>query len=394
MNTFLEFFAGGGMAGLGLGPRRRCALANDNDPMKARAYLLNFGLAAPLYECDIADLTTADIPRGADLALASPPCVGFSEAGGRKGLDDPRSKCFLDFLRLVEALAREGRALPTVVIENVPRLLTSRGGADIARVLAPLEDAEYDCVVASIDAVRFVPQSRLRVFIIAVQRSLGVDVGAVVAQALKRLPERSEMTLTDVLQPDADVRWHTPAETEALLALMSDANRAKLDDALRRAKAEGAPVYGSGDRHTRYPKGKRTERLEVRFSGVASALRTIKGGSSWQFLVRVDPDGGVRSRRMTAREYARLMGLPDSYILPANEREAASLAGDGVVVPVVRWLAEQVIEPILAGAAESALALDASAVGRNRPVGSQHGPLAGLPDPAGLLEPLDAQEPS
>jgi hypothetical protein len=56
-----------------------------------------------------------------------------------------------------------------------------------------------------IDAAHFVPQSRPRVFVIAVQRSLGVDVEAIVAQALKRLPERSALTLTDVLQPDADV---------------------------------------------------------------------------------------------------------------------------------------------------------------------------------------------
>jgi DNA (cytosine-5)-methyltransferase 1 len=45
------------------------------------------------------------------------------------------------------------------------------------------------------------------------------------------------------------------------------------------------------------------------------------------------------------------MGLPDSYRLPGNEGDAIDLVGDGVCVSVVRWLAEQVFEPILASAA-------------------------------------------
>lgn len=41
------------------------------------------------------------------------------------------------------------------------------------------------------------------------------------------------------------------------------------------------------------------------------------------------------------------MGLPGSYILPKNYKEAYHLAGDGVVVPVVRFLAEHLLERIV-----------------------------------------------
>ena len=41
------------------------------------------------------------------------------------------------------------------------------------------------------------------------------------------------------------------------------------------------------------------------------------------------------------------MGLPDDYRLPANVNEALALAGDGVVVPVVKFLAEHILEPVL-----------------------------------------------
>jgi DNA (cytosine-5)-methyltransferase 1 len=55
----------------------------------------------------------------------------------------------------------------------------------------------------------------------------------------------------------------------------------------------------------------------------------------------------VKARLLSKQEAARLMGLPDSYILPERYNDAYLLAGDGVAVPVVRFLAETIFEPIL-----------------------------------------------
>lgn len=55
----------------------------------------------------------------------------------------------------------------------------------------------------------------------------------------------------------------------------------------------------------------------------------------------------VRSRLLSPREAARLMGLPEDYVLPSNYNDAYGLVGDGVVAPVVRFLAVHVLEPIL-----------------------------------------------
>ncbi|MDB5441670.1 MAG: DNA-cytosine methyltransferase, partial [Phenylobacterium sp.] len=54
---------------------------------------------------------------------------------------------------------------------------------------------------------------------------------------------------------------------------------------------------------------------------------------------------------LSPREAARLMGLPESYRLPNAATAALQVAGDGVAVPVVRWLAEQLLEPLLSPAA-------------------------------------------
>ena len=41
------------------------------------------------------------------------------------------------------------------------------------------------------------------------------------------------------------------------------------------------------------------------------------------------------------------MGLPDDYWLPANYNSAYHVAGDGLAVPVVRHLAQHLLEPLV-----------------------------------------------
>jgi len=88
------------------------------------------------------------------------------------------------------------------------------------------------------------------------------------------------------------------------------------------------------------------QRAEIRFDDVAGCLRTPAGGSSRQVIMVVEGKR-IRSRLLSPREAARLMGLPDSYLLPKNYNAAYHLAGDGVAVPVVRHLAQHLLEPLL-----------------------------------------------
>ena len=140
-------------------------------------------------------------------------------------------------------------------------------------------------------------------------------------------------------EPDDAVTWHSPAKTQHLVDLMAPLHRARLET--RSGRAVGA-VF----RRTRIENGRSIQRAEVRFDGLAGCLRTPRGGSSRQAIVVV-ADGEVCSRMLTPREAARLMGLPDSYRLPATSTAALHVAGDGVAVPVVRWLARGLLEPLL-----------------------------------------------
>jgi len=373
--TFYEFFAGGGMARIGLGPGWRCAFANDFDPVKAAAYRANFEDAdAHFHEGDVWALTPDALPGRADLAWASSPCQDFSLAGARAGLGGGRSSAFFGFWKLMQALNREGRAPQVVVIENVVGLLTSHGGADFTALCRALADEGYRFGALEVDAARFTPQSRPRVFVVATRAPppphlLGDSpfrTRAVLA-ARDRLPEdlrkawldwrasppaRRNTSLADILEPDAAVSWRPQARTQADLDMMAPRQRARVAE----LQSAGARAVGGVFRRIRIEDGRRVQRAEARFDGLAGCLRTPRGGSSRQGLMVVEADQ-VRTRLITPREGARLMGLPDTYRLPSSATQAFHVVGDGVCAPVVRWLAETLLEP-LAEAEARALAAE------------------------------------
>lgn len=367
---FYEFFAGGGMVRAGLGAGWRCLFANDIDPAKAAAYRANWGDEA-LSLGDIAAIRADDLPGTAGLMWGSFPCQDLSLAGVRAGLGGRRSGTFHDFWALARSLVAEGRGPRIVAVENVCGTLTSRGGQDFEVICRTFAEAGYRCGALVINADRFLPQSRPRLFVIGVRAEVEPDPALTSAlpdgpfhtAALCRAVERLPLPLRQAMlwwrlpppatpAPDlasmveaqpADVDWHPADETRRLLALMSPRNLAKVEAARR----SGDRCVGALYRRTRHDAaGMKVQRAEVRFD-IAGCLRTPAGGSSRQILMLVDK-GQVRSRLMSGRETARLMGLPDSYRLPGGFSAACHLTGDGVAVPVVRHLARELLEPLLA----------------------------------------------
>lgn len=362
--TFYEFFAGGGMARLGLGHEWTCVFANEWCEKKARAYRAQFG-DGELRVCDVASLRVSDLPGHADLAWASFPCQDLSLAGNGAGLGGKRSGTFWEFWRLICGLG--SRAPKLIVLENVTGLLTSHQGGDFRAIVRALADAGYRTGALAIDAVYFVPQSRPRLFVVG-YRGSEIPAKCVQSEPSVRwhpprlvaacestrepmvwwrlpLPPARVIGLRDVLEEKpAGVGWHTREQTNHILHLMSRGHRDKVREAMARAERVVGTVY----RRTRD-----RQRAEVRFDDVAGCLRTPAGGSSRQTILVVEGPT-VRSRLLSAREAARLMGVPEDYELPANYTGAYHLFGDGVVVPVVQWLSGDLLRRVAVAAGMAA----------------------------------------
>lgn len=370
MPDFYEFFAGGGMVRAGLGQSWRCLFSNDFDHKKSRVYRENWG-DAELKTADVGTLTIGDLPGRADLAWASFPCQDLSLAGAGAGLKGDRSGTFWPFWNLMKGLAQEKREPRLIVLENVFGTLTSHGGKDFATICGALQQGGYRVGAVLIDAALFVPQSRPRLFVIGVHGDLSVPQDLIGegpstpwhGRALKaghdrlypksrldwiwwNLPQPKARTasFSDVIEENpATATWFSSEETKQLLSMMSEINKAKVAEAKR---ARRRIVGGMYKRTRRDEYGRKVQRVEVRFDDVAGCLRTPAGGSSRQLIIVVE-GSSVRARLISSRETARLMGLPEDYKLPANYNEAYHLTGDGVVVPVVRHLAEHIFERIL-----------------------------------------------
>jgi DNA (cytosine-5)-methyltransferase 1 len=376
--TFFEFFAGGGMARLGLGNDWTCTFANEWSDKKAATYQHRFGRRELLVD-DVANLTPKMLPGTPTLAWASFPCQDLSLAGDGAGLRGKRSGTFRPFWRLMQQLVDLERQPQIIVLENVVGTLTSHRGADFASIVKSLVTSKYRVGALVIDAVKFVPQSRPRLFIVGVQAQSWVSPSLIssgpqapwhtqsIRTAFNRLPASLRESwiwwalpgATSTVPPFSSlieekptgVSWHTKAETDHILSLMSPLHRRKVKDAMKLKRRVVGTIY----RRTRpNENGKRVQRAEVRFDEIAGCLRTPVGGSSRQTILVVE-GGRIRSRLLSPREAARLMGVdPEDYPIPTNYNEAYHLFGDGLAVPVVDWLSSNLLKPLTESAVQVA----------------------------------------
>lgn len=371
--TALEFFAGVGLARLGLEQAGwQVLLANDLDPAKRRMYEDHFG-PSPHYSGDdihrLAD-RPEEVPT-ATLAHASFPCTDLSLAGARRGIHAGQSSAYWGFHRLLENLA--DRRPPLVLLENVTGFLSSHGGADFHAALASLNDLGYAVDAFFLDAAHFVPQSRPRMFVVGRQQGDLVEGGAnsdpsslddsivrpqklinaMIAAGgiewaiadLPDPPESGRLKLDDLLEdPPADSpEWWSQERAEYLLNQMSDRHRGIADRMI------AGPRWSSGAVFRRVRNGQ--SMAELRTDGLAGCLRTPKGGSGRQILFQ-GGGGDFRVRLLNPRECARLMGAGE-FRINAPLNQALFGFGDAVCVDCIRWIAENYLNS-LADAASTA----------------------------------------
>ena len=355
----LEFFAGIGLARLGLEEAGfEVEWSNDIDAAKCEMYRNQFDDVSShtLIEGDMSELNGSDLPHDASIAWGSSPCTDLSLAGTRTGLNGKQSGAFWQYIRLLKEL--DGNRPPIAVLENVNGLATSHSGEDLAAAVRAFTELGYSVDVLSIDARRFIPQSRPRLFLIGLmnppaveqadsplrpewlQQVFGDDSLRTHRAPLPQPPSplKSGLSMYVEEMSDEDERWWDTNRTKRFLDSLSPIQASRVE----RLRAGNNETYRTAYRRTRNGKAV----WEVRIDDVSGCLRTARGGSSRQAVIRLGK-GKASVRWMTPHEYAALMGAAHYNIEGLRPNQVMFGFGDAVAVPVVEWLGRHYFMPAL-----------------------------------------------
>jgi DNA (cytosine-5)-methyltransferase 1 len=363
--TVAEYFAGIGLVRMGLQPHGwQVVFANDISDKKHEMYQAFFPDVENHYAVDdIFRIDPITIPI-ATLATCSFPCIDLSLAGNMNGmLNGEHSSAFWGFIKILKA--QEESAPPLVMVENVPGWLYSNNGNDFRVTVQALNQLEYACDVFILDALRFTPQSRLRVFLVGTKFQVAHTTVELILTRSKSLlsdqlkksiiankdlrwfyneiPEPPPLRadgLSEIIEymSGTDNRWWTIAETNRHLDMMKESHRERVTQLVNGQQIS----YRTFFRRRREDQ----QRAEVRDDDLSGCLRTAVGGSGKQFLIKAGK-GAIKMRAMTPREYARLQGVPDEYPILVNGVQALTGFGDAVCVPAISWIAEHVLNPLV-----------------------------------------------
>ena len=321
--TFIDLFAGIGgfrMAMQNLGGK--CVFSSEWDAQAQKTYLLNYG------EVPFGDITKESvksyIPDNFDVLCAGFPCQAFSLAGKRLGFEETRGTLFFD---VAEILRR--KRPKAFFLENVKGLLIHDKGKTIQTILKVLrEDLDYYVPEPQIvNAMNFgVPQHRERVYIVGFRKDQNVS------EFTYPTPTDTTKTFADVKEEEVvSAKYYLSTQYIKTLVAHKERHAAKGNgfgyEVVHDDEVANAIVVGGMGRE-------RNLVLDYRLTDFTPVTR-IKGEVNREGL-----------RRMTPREWARLQGYPDNFIIEVADASAYKQFGNSVAVPAIQATANEIIKRI------------------------------------------------
>ena len=322
---FLDVFAGIGGFRFGFEPRGgECVWSCEIDPYARRTYCANHEEREEDIFPDVREAGPVDVPDH-EVLIAGFSCQPFSKPGVSKLNSLGRPHGFQDttrgtlFFEICRILATHRPA--AFLLENVPHLVHHDGGHTFRAVRDILEgELGYHVSHRVLDARPYVPQHRRRVFIAG-----HLEPDRPRLDDMNLPPPEEGPVMADILHPEDGSEGAEAPFTEGELA--SVAGRYTLGDGTwetllrHREKHENA---GNGFGFTMADPGEASRTLTARY---------YKDGQ--EILV---PREGSNPRRLTPRECARLMGMPELRI-PVSDTQAYRQLGNSVVPPLVEAMA-------------------------------------------------------
>ena len=321
--TFIDLFAGIGgfrvaMQNLG----GKCVYSSEWDEQAQKTYFANFG------EVPFGDITKEAVkqyvPDDFDVLCAGFPCQAFSLAGKRRGFEETRGTLFFDVAEIIRR--KQPKAF---FLENVKGLKIHDKGRTLETILKVLrEDLNYFVPEPEIvNAMNFgVPQHRERIYIVGFRKDMNVNSF--------KYPKP-----TDTNKKFIDIREEKPVSVKYYL---STTYQQTLINHKKRHESKGNGfgyeiIPDNGVANAIVVGGMGRERnivIDKRLKDFTPVTR-IKG--------EVNRDGW---RKMTPREWARLQGFPDNYIIPVADASAYKQFGNSVAVPAIQATANEIIKRI------------------------------------------------
>ena len=322
---FIDLFAGIGgfrMAMQNLGGK--CVFTSEWDENAKKTYRANYG------ETPFGDITKERtknyIPDDFDVLCAGFPCQAFSIAGKRGGFEDTRGTLFFDVAEVIK-----NRKPKAIFLENVKGLRNHNGGKTLATILNVLRNdlGYYVPEPQIINAKNYgVPQNRERIYIVGFRNDLNIDSFS--------YPEPlEEKVFFGKVKEENVVPTKYYLSTQYLRTLVSHKERHASKgngfgyEIIKDDEISNAIVVGGMGRE-------RNLVIDNRITDYTPTTH-IKG--------EVNREG---IRKMTPREWARLQGFPDSFVIPVADASAYKQFGNSVAVPAIQATAEKIIDLIKA----------------------------------------------
>lgn len=318
---FIDLFAGIGgfrMALQNLGGK--CVYTSEWDPQAQKTYRANYG------EVPFGDITKESnkqyIPDGFDVLCAGFPCQAFSIAGKRGGFEDTRGTLFFDVAEIIK------RKKPKAIfLENVKGLRNHNGGKTLATILNVLRnDLGYFVPEPQvINAKDFgVPQNRERIFIVGFRQDLGIT-------------EFNYPKSTGQEVSFAQIKEKNVVPTKFYLST-------QYLKTLKEHKTRHASK-GNGFGYEIIPDTGTANAIVV--GGMGRERNLVLDDRIVDFTPTTHIKGEVNRegiRKMTPREWARLQGFPDEFVIPVADASAYKQFGNSVAVPAIQATAERILK--------------------------------------------------
>lgn len=310
---FIDLFAGIGGFRIALESfGGDCVYSSEWDKQSQKTYEANFGETP---DGDITKVNEIDIPKH-DILCAGFPCQAFSISGKQRGFADTRGTLFFDVARIAKYHKPK-----VLFLENVRNFVKHDGGKTLEVVMETLNDIGYNAFYKVLNASNYgAVTSRERVYIIAFRKDLGFS-GFDYPKGLI-----SNASVSDILEVTVDPKYYIVRDDIFLRPVQSEV----LPETITRRPVQVGHIN----------KGGQGERIYSPF-GHAITLSAHGGGAAAKtgaYLI----DG--RIRKLTPRECARIMGFPDSYIIPVSDSQAYKQFGNSVAIPVLKNIFQQIID--------------------------------------------------